>query len=108
MNQQQERYARNEWLFREVNERIAEVNEDFEVGGQIEFLCECGRQDCLETVRLSRTDYERVRAEGDRFFVRPGHVDPALERVLERHEDFVVVTKIGEAGEAAESQDPRA
>jgi hypothetical protein len=104
---QHERYVRNEWLFREVNERISEVNEDFDVDGQIEFLCECGRQQCLETVRLSRRDYERIRAEGDRFAVRPGHEDESVERVLERHEDFLVVMKIGDAGEESEEHDPR-
>lgn len=107
MNQQEERYVRNESLFREVNERIAEVNEDFEIDGQIEFLCECGRETCLETVRLSRDTYERVRNEGDRFVVRPGHEGPAVERVVERYDDFFVVVKVGEAGAEAESDDPR-
>jgi hypothetical protein len=104
---QKERYVRNEWLFREVNERIAEVNEDFEVNGQLEFLCECGREQCLETVRLTRSKYEAVRAEGDRFVVKPGHEDRTLERVIERRESFVVVEKIGEAGDESEDHDPR-
>jgi hypothetical protein len=107
LTQQKERYVRNEWLFREVNERISEVNEDFAVDGQIEFLCECGRQQCLESIRLSRSEYERIRSEGDRFFVRPGHEEGSVERVLERHHDFLVVVKIGEAGEEPEEQDPR-
>jgi hypothetical protein len=107
LNQQQERYVRNEWLFREVNERISEVNEDFDVDGHIEFLCECGRQTCLETLQLSRSEYERVRTEGDRFVVRPGHEDTSVERVVERHDDFVIVVKIGDAGDESESRDPR-
>jgi hypothetical protein len=107
LTQQRERYVRNEWLFREVNERISEVNDDFEVGGLVEFLCECGRQQCLETVSLSRSDYERIRAEGDRFVVRPGHEEESVERILEQHDDFLVVVKIGEAGDESEENDPR-
>jgi hypothetical protein len=107
LNSQQERYVRNESLFREVNERIAEVNEGFEVDGQTDFLCECGRNQCLETVQLSRAEYEAVRAEGDRFVVRPGHEVESVERVLEQHETYLVVEKIGEAGDESEALDPR-
>jgi hypothetical protein len=107
LNHQQERYVRNEALFREVNERIAEVNEDFDVAGQTDFLCECGREDCLETVQLTRADYERVRANGQRFVLKPGHENGSLEEVIERHPEFLVVVKAGEAGEEAEERDPR-
>jgi hypothetical protein len=107
LNSQQERYVRNESLFREVNERIAEVNEGFEVAGQADFLCECGRNQCLETVQLSRPEYEAVRAEGDRFVVRPGHEVESVERILERHETYFVVEKVGGAGDESEARDPR-
>jgi hypothetical protein len=107
LNRQEERYVRNESLFREVNERIAEVNEKFEVEGETEFLCECGQQTCLETVLLTRAQYEAVRAEGRRFVVVPGHEDGDVERVIEREPAFFVVEKIGEAGEESEEQDPR-
>lgn len=107
MNRQEERYVRNEWLFRDVNERIAEVNEKFEVEGETEFLCECGQQACLETLLLTRAQYEAVRAAGRRFIVVPGHEDARVERVVQREPDFLVVEKIGKAGEASEEQDPR-
>jgi hypothetical protein len=63
LNRQEERYVRNEWLFREVNERIAEVNEKFEVEGETEFLCECGQQTCFETLLLTPAQYEAIRRE---------------------------------------------
>jgi hypothetical protein len=107
LNSRQERYVRNESLFREVNERIAEVNEGFEVDGQADFLCECGRNQCLETVQLSRQEYEAVRAEGDRFVIRPGHENESVERVLARYETYLVVEKIGAAGDESEALDPR-
>jgi hypothetical protein len=107
LNRQEERYVRNEWLFREVNERIAEVNEGFAVEGETEFLCECGQQMCFETLLLTRAEYEAVRGGGKRFVLMPGHEDDSLERVIEREPYFLVVEKIGEAGEKSEEQDPR-
>jgi hypothetical protein len=107
LNRQEERYVRNEWLFRDVNERIAEVNDKFEVEGETEFLCECGQQTCLETLLLTRAQYEAVRGKGRRFVVVPGHEDGRVERVVERESGFLVVEKIGEAGEESEEQNPR-
>jgi hypothetical protein len=107
LNRQQERFVRNESLFREVNERIAEVNEGFEITGETEFLCECGKENCLETVRLTRADYERIRTAGDRFVLKPGHEDGSVENVVERNTEFVVIAKEGEAGADAEEHDPR-
>ena len=52
----EERLAQNEALFREVNERVAEVARHFiEVetkGEAVEFICECGR------ARLRRADHD--------------------------------------------------
>jgi hypothetical protein len=36
-----------------------------------------------------------------------GHEEGSLERVVQREPDFLVVEKIGEAGEESEEQDPR-
>jgi hypothetical protein len=39
--------------------------------------------------------------------VRPGHEIPDVERVVERHDEFVVVEKFGESPKAAIRLDPR-
>jgi hypothetical protein len=44
----EERLAGNEALFREVNERVAEVASHYEVEtrtGAVDFTCECGRME---------------------------------------------------------------
>jgi hypothetical protein len=56
---------------------------------------------------MSRGDYERIRGEPRRFLVRPRHEDPTVERVVEERPEFVVVEKLGPAGELAEATDPR-
>jgi hypothetical protein len=95
--------ARNEDLFREVNDRIQELSQNVEAqgiapeGGLIEFHCECGREGCTERVRLTAAEYDRVRADDDRFALFPGHETPEMEVVVEGGERFVVVDKLPEA-----------
>jgi hypothetical protein len=107
----QRRRARNEALFREVNERIVELETDR--GGYdrddallIGFVCECPREDCGETIEVTRGQYEAVRDNSRRFLVLNGHEDGDIAKVVERHENYLVVEKIGEAAAVAEAQDP--
>ena len=102
----QERLAKNENLFREVNERIAEAAKRTLVLPDAEFLCECGRQDCLERIVVPLDEYEAIRAHPDRFLLVLGHEQLEVERVIGRG-DYVVVEKVGEASEIAEELDPR-
>jgi hypothetical protein len=61
------RVASNEGLLRDVNDRIEEVMERFDNGEatpedeEADFLCECGTEDCIESVRMSIRDYEELR-----------------------------------------------
>jgi hypothetical protein len=105
-----ERQARNESLFREVNERIASLGQRAEAwspDGTIEFLCECGEEGgCGQRVRVPLEVYERVRSQDDRFIVRPGHETVEIERAVEWTEDYVVVDKVP-AAEPYVQDDPR-
>jgi hypothetical protein len=96
-----ERRARNEALFREVNERIRELS--LMNAGLVEFLCECGRPDCMTAFPVSLPDYKAVRDHDRRFIVRPEHVDPAIEVVVVRGDGYVVVEKIGAAAQVVEA-----
>src|ERR687886_351716 len=95
MEERLERTARNESLFREVNDRIEELSENVEAqgiapdGGVVEFHCECGREGCTERVRMTIAEYQRVRADNDRFALAPGHETPEMEAVVESNEPFV-------------------
>ena len=107
MTTRAERQGRNESLFREVNERIADLNQSFQVEGRSEFLCECSREECKEPVSISLAEYEDVRRSATRFFVLPGHEDESVERTVGRTHHYVIVEKIGDAGEEADELDPR-
>lgn len=84
MNSQDERIARTEALFRDVNERIAESAERFDAE-HADFVCECGDDECTDRVKATLDEYEHVRADGTQFLVRPGHENERIERVVERH-----------------------
>jgi hypothetical protein len=100
------RLARNETIFREVNERIEDLAQRGELDS-LQILCECGNPECKEPLRVSVAEYERVRQEPTDFFVAPGHVIPAIERVVDTAQRFDVVRKRAEEGELARKTDPR-
>jgi hypothetical protein len=105
-----ERQARNETLFREVNERIAELGTSAQAwspDGTVEFMCECGVEGgCGQRVRMPLPEYDKVRQQDDRFVVRPGHETPELERAVDWTDDYVIVDKVGMA-EWIVKDDPR-
>jgi hypothetical protein len=105
----EERVAKNEALFREVNERIKRMNEHLDTKDEAEFICECGDADCTHPVSLTLTEYEEVRSRGTHFAVVPGHVAPDIERVVARYPRFAVVEKTeAQAAGIATREDPRA
>ena len=97
--------ARNEDFFRTSNE--IELDESASLGRRPDFLCECSRPGCVVRVPLSPEDYEHVRARGNRFVVAPLHVDASVEVIVERHSGYVIVEKVGSAGDEARRLDPR-
>jgi len=96
------RAARNESLFREVNERIDSTGS----GASpmfTEFMCECADDSCFEYVSLTSEEYASVRKMGAVFFIlKPGHALPAVERVVGGEADrYDIVEKLGVAAEVA-------
>ena len=94
-------------LFRDVNERIEELAETFDLKDELLVLCECGSVECDERITISEEAYETLRLIPTHFAVAPGHEIPAVERVVERFDGYVVVEKFGESAKAAIKLDPR-
>ena len=104
------RAAQNEDLFRRLNERLhvlANVASSSVLASELpeSFICECSRPSCSRVLELTPQEYLRVREGDRRFLVFPddAHTSPELEVVIERHESYWVVEKVGEAGEAADA-----
>jgi hypothetical protein len=101
-----ERRALNENIFREINERLEQLGEEF--GDQsVEFLCECADPACSAELSVAVSVYEAVRDHPRRFLIVPGHQREGFERVVEEHADYLLVEKLGEAGQVADDTDPR-
>lgn len=103
----QERLAYNEASYRALNEGIEGGHAGDPPGQQVGFRCECARLGCNAIVMLSKAEYEAVRRDARRFFMRDGHEQPEIEDVVERHGRYVVVTKRDRAGATAAAEDPR-
>jgi hypothetical protein len=102
-----ERAARNEEVFRGVNERIEDGAEQHEVSGPLPFHCECGSASCLDTIEIPPIRYAAIVRERYHFVVIPGHEEPQIERIVETEPEFLVVEKIGEAREQIDQDHPQ-
>jgi hypothetical protein len=99
---QAEARARNQALYRMVNNRILDVNDEFGEWDYAEFLCECGTLGCETTIRISAHEYSSVRAEPTRFVTAVGHFAPIVDVVVEKDERYwIVETLPGEPSKIA-------
>src|SRR5262249_43147492 len=73
MAAREERLARNEAFFRELNERLEELTP--ESSSELVVLCECANQDCAQRLTLRKEEYEEIRAHDTFFVVAHGHAD---------------------------------
>jgi len=101
---QRERAAKNQSLFREVNERIEELSRS---GQLATFICECADDACDASLPLTLEEYEQIRSRSNSFFVLPGHDLPEVEEITGANDRYVVVAKVGAGGPVAERFDPR-
>jgi hypothetical protein len=100
-----ERLARNQALFREVNERLFEVVTATTVSFR-ECICECSNPGCTKSLAVTTSEYEAIRSNPKHFLIARGHEMPEVERVVEANERFLTVAKTVETEFMVES-DPR-
>jgi hypothetical protein len=98
------RAAKNESLFREVNERIRQFEEGFGGADDVGFVCECSRLGCTTLVRATLEEYRQIRDNPTHFLVAHGHIDPDVERIVAQTDRFTVVEKLGLAGAISEDE----
>lgn len=108
MDERERRVGLNEAVFREVNERLKELNRAFTaVTETMDLVCECADTTCTGHITMPPHEYEAIRARATYFVVLPGHVlEGDSERLVEHRRGYDVVEKQGEAAEVAEQTDP--
>lgn len=92
MSPREDRLARNEVLFREVNDRIAELGPG-NPNGDFHIVCECATTGCQQRLIVPIGEYERTRKHPRRFLVVPGHTVPDVEDLVEEHGAYDIVEK---------------
>jgi hypothetical protein len=109
MSDRQRRLGLNEAVFREVNERLEELNLTFaEVTDRIEIVCECGDVECTQMISIRLSEYEEMRTDPTQFALVPGHDIAGVDIVLHHREGYDLVRKkAGDAADAAIETDPR-
>jgi hypothetical protein len=98
------RAARNQSLFREVNERIEALSGRSSFSS---FVCECADESCDAQMPLTLEEYERVRSRPNWFVVLPGHNLADVEVIDVASDRFFIVSKLGAGAELASELDPR-
>ena len=109
----EDRIVRNEALYRDLNERVRELEDDMSLRGLVEpepyseYFCECGLEECMEKIRLTPEEYEEARKDSTLFVILPDHLIADVERVVHREDGrYAIVEKLEGERELA-SSDPR-
>lgn len=79
MTFREERVAKNEASAREINERIEESYESHPVDSYTNVVCECGLADCDVFLRVTKAEYEDIRADARQFVIVREHLIPDVE-----------------------------
>ncbi len=87
------RIEENEKLFREVNERVEQLQSGFQTGSEPQWVCECGDETCFEKLTVPLGEYHEVRAHDNWFLIKPGHVKPEAEHRVSERAGYSVVEK---------------
>jgi hypothetical protein len=90
-----QRIEENEKLFREVNERVEQMQANFQSGPDPEWVCECGDESCFEKLTVPLDEYHEIRSHHDWFLIKPGHEKLDVERIVRQQNGFYVVEKGG-------------
>jgi len=105
-----EQEATNETVFRDMNEWTEEENDArFGLERLMDaYLCECSDRRCTDPIRLTRDEYEAVRAVPVRFAIALDHENPEIDRVVRENDRFATVDKFyGVGARVARATDPR-
>jgi hypothetical protein len=109
MSEQERKLGLNEAMFREINERLEELNRTFaDYTDLLEIVCECADIGCADLIHVSPAEYERVRKDPTLFIVIPGHEVIGVEEETSRRDGYEIVRKReGDPADAARATDPR-
>jgi hypothetical protein len=110
MTDWREQEAVTQTIFREINEWTEEASDERLglVRPMDTYLCECSDRRCTETITLTRSEYEAVRAVPIRFAIALNHDNPEIDRVVSENLRFSTVDDFfGVGAKIARATNPR-
>jgi ANTAR domain len=84
------RAALTENLFAELNDSLLASNRS---AGWTEFICECANPLCEDVISVTPETLERIHSHPRHYVVKVGHEIDAVETVIERFDDLLIVEK---------------
>jgi hypothetical protein len=109
MDTREERVAQNEIRHRDLNEQIPESYKKHPWDAYMDIVCECGIEDCDVFLKVTKAEYEDVRADPAKFIIKRDHFAADVDDLVSESVRFTVVVKReGTAAEMATATDPRA
>ena len=103
--------AKMQSLYRQVNERVKEVNDQRALPEMPQHvICECAQSECSRLIAMTGLEYDTLRAHGTWFAIAPleEHFFPEVERIVAKNGHYWIVEKFDQAGRIAEQLDSRA
>jgi hypothetical protein len=89
-----ERVRKNEAAFKQYNERRKAFEEtSAEPDDVVPFVCECGDAGCYDGLLLTVEEVDEAHAMPMRYAVKPGHVMPDYERLVEQRDSYWILEK---------------
>jgi hypothetical protein len=90
-----QRIVKNEQEFRDYNNRRLQVEDvsPSDTEALLPFVCECGDEDCIETLAVTPAQFVDAHSAPNRFLVKPGHVYPDVERITVEQPTYAIVEK---------------
>jgi hypothetical protein len=89
------RQTTNQKLFRQVNERIAELTDPLDEPDLPQsFFCECRRIGCNAMLEVPLGVYAIVRNDDDLYIVVPGHEDRDQDQTVTDHGAYLIVSSL--------------
>jgi len=91
------------------------INEGIEIAYESEppdaftfIICECGLEQCDQTLKITKAEYEGVRSDPRQFAIYRDHLIADVEQVVFEGDRFLIVAKReGTPAEVAVREDPR-
>lgn len=99
MSDSRDKRTKNEALFQQLNQRFVDVVQSLPSNPalppeSVEFLCECGSNDCTMAVKLSMEAYRGLTVKPGEFIILPHHEQNDIDTVIDQQSDYYVIRKI--------------